>query len=293
MKNHIFYKMGEGRFKAVATFALMSCTLSVHCANKTLEQTNDSVQPGMTLLASATADTEFKPAPDMKPTELEIAVNKKNPYTLYRKGSVAEYAFRYKGKQFKLYGGPSYMQQIVADEKIENGLLVAYVKQAFLNKKGEPAKGISATFKDYFFPTEIDTAGTYHLTHNLAQDIMFITKRSGYGVLIPGDLKPGMKLVTSTIYDESKGGFGNKLKVETIYDNWEVVGEEKLETPAGVFDCMKLTGHLTMKQPIRTDKRQITCWIARGIGIVQYEEIADNDKKREPIIYYLNKIELK
>ena len=181
------------------------------------ESANDTVPEGMTLLASGNADTGFYPAPDMSPVNIEIAVNKKNPYTLYRKGSVAEYAFQYKGKQFKLYGGPTYMQQIVSEEKIENGLLVAYVSQAFLNKKGEPAKGISASYKDYYFPTEIDTAGTYHLTHNLAQDFVIITRRSGYGVLIPSNLKPGMKLNTSTINDESKGGFGNKLKMTTTY----------------------------------------------------------------------------
>lgn len=290
MGKNVFCKM-SGR--QLMVLACVSCLMAAHGASMNPEQKKDSVPSGMPLLASATAEVDFKPARDMNPTDLEIAVNKKNPYTLYRKGSVAEYAFQYKGKQFKLYGGPTYMQQIVADERIENGLLVAYVKQAFLNKKGEPSKGISASFKDYLFPTEIDTAGTYHLTHNLAQDILFITKRSGYGVLIPGNLKPGMKLATSTIYDESKGGFGNKLKVETVYDNWEVVGKEKIETPAGSFDCMKLTGHITFKQPIRTDGKQITCWIARGIGIVQYEEISDNDKKHEPIIYYLNKLELK
>lgn len=276
-------------------FGLLLSTFSVLTlqAEEVTDLKTDTVPPGMTLLASVSSDPGFFPAPEMKPVDIEIAVNTKNPYTLYRKGSVAEYAFQYKGKQFKLFGGPSYMQQIVADERIENGLLVASISQAFLNAKGQPAKGINSNYKDYQFPVEIDTAGTYHLTHNLAQDFVMVTKRSGYGVLIPSDLKPGMKLLCSTIHDEGKGGFGNKLKMTTTYTNWEVVCEQKIQTPAGTFDCMKLTGHISCKQPLGTTEKQITCWVARGVGFVQYEEIDDKDKKREPIIYYLNKLELK
>ena len=39
-----------------------------------------------------------------------------------------------------------------------------YVKQVLLNKKHEPSKGISAAFKSYYYPTEIDTAGTETVT---------------------------------------------------------------------------------------------------------------------------------
>ena len=101
-------------------------------------QTENNAQE-KTLLTSGTTEVGFYPAANLTPSEIEKKVNAKNPYTLYRKGSVAEYAFEYKGKPFKLYGGPSSMQQIVYDEKIENGLLISYLKQAFLNKKGQPA----------------------------------------------------------------------------------------------------------------------------------------------------------
>ena len=250
---------------------------------------------GQQLLASVTADPGFSPAPDMTPTDIEIAVNAKNPYTLYRKGSMAEYCFQYKGKQRQYMGGPTYFQQIVCDEKIENGLLVAHIKGALFNKKHEPSKGISAAFKESVFPVEIDTAGTYHLTHNVAQDFFVISKRRGFGVLIPGNMQQGMQLKTSTLYDNAKNVFGGTVKIETAYSNWQVVGEEKITTPAGTFDCVKLTGHIAQKQGSsgKFNGEQITCWMARGIGIVQYEAIGDSDKKREPFIIYLNKLELK
>ena len=89
--------------------------------------------------------------------------------------------------------------------------------------------------------------------------------------------------------------FGGTVKIETAYSNWQVVGEEKITTPAGTFDCVKLTGHIAQKQGSsgKFNGEQITCWMARGIGIVQYEAIGDSDKKREPFIIYLNKLELK
>lgn len=250
---------------------------------------------GQQLLAGGISCVDFAPAREMNAAEIEMKVNAINPYTLYRKGSVAEYCFQYKGKQTRWMGGPTYFQQIVSDEKIENGLLVVHIKGALFNKKHEPSKGIAASYKESIFPVEIDTAGTYHLTHNLVQDFFIISKRRGFGVLIPGHMQAGMQLKTSTLYDNAKNLIGGVVKIETAYSNWQVVGEEKITTPAGTFDCVKLTGHLAQKQGGNGKFRgeTITCWMARGIGIVQYETIADSDKKKEPFIVYLNKIDIK
>lgn len=251
---------------------------------------------GQQLLASATVETGFHPAPDMSPADIEMAVNAKNPYTLYRKGSMAEYCFQYDGKQTQYKGsGPTYLRQIVDDEKIVNGLLVAYIRQELYNKKHEPSKGIMASFKEILFPVEIDTAGTYHLTHNLAQDFLVISKRRGYGLMIPGNLQPGMQLQCSTLYDTAKNILGGTAKLETTYSNWNVVAQESITTPAGTFDCVKLTGRLAQKMGSngKFAGENITCWIARGIGIVQYETTEDRNKEQKPFIFYLNKLELK
>ena len=108
-------------------------------------------------------------------------------------------------------------------------------------------------------------------------------------------MQQGMHLKTSTLYDNAKNLIGSTLKVETAYSDWQVVGEETITTPAGSFDCVKLTGHLAQKQGNngKFNGEKITCWMARGIGIVQYETIADSDKNNEPFIVYLNKIDIK
>lgn len=248
---------------------------------------------GMALLASNTEGYDFRPAPDMPAAELEMAVNAKNPYTLYRKGAVAEYCFQHKGKQTQYMGGPTFVQQTVVAEKIENGLLVSHIEQGLFNKKHEPSKGVAASFKECLFPTEIDTTGTYHWTHNIMQDFIIINKRRGYGVLIPGVMKPGMQLKCSTLYDNAKNLFGGTVKVETVYSDWQVVAEEQITTPAGTFDCVKLTGTLSQKQGSNGKfvKENITCWMARGVGVVQYETVSDSTP--EPFVMYLNKLDLK
>lgn len=263
--------------------------------SSTKSATSAQTNNGQQLLASGSSGNDFSPASGLNASEIEMKVNAINPYTLYRKGSVAEYCFQFKGKQTKWMGGPTYFQQIVSDEKVENGLLVAYVKGALFNKKHEPSKGIAASFKECVFPVEIDTAGTYHLTHNVVQDFFIISKRRGFGVLIPGCMQPGMQLKTSTLFDNAKNLMGGIVKVETAYSDWQVIGEEKITTPAGTFDCVKLTGHLAQKQGSngKFNGEKITCWMARGIGIVQYETIADSDKKNEPFVVYLNKIDIK
>ena len=239
-------------------------------------------------------NTSFSPAPDLKAEEIEMKVNAANPYTLFKKGTIAEYCFQYKGKQVKLMGGPTYFQQIVSDVKIENGLLVAHIQGALLNKKHEQLKG-TGSFSEYLFPVEVDTAGNYHLTHNFIQDVYRLTERRGFGVFIPGMMKQGMQLKTNTLYDTGKNLFGGTVTIETKYSDWKVEGEETITTPAGTFDCVKLTGILA-RQLGSNGKfigERITCWMARGIGIVQYETIAESSKKNDPFVAYLNKIDLK
>lgn len=294
--NTLYNNRYQERMKKQAE-AAQTTTINSHvpAATQTTSPTTATSQPqqAVALLASNTADYDFKPAPDMSASELEMAVTTKNPYTLYRKGSVAEYCFQYKGKQTQYRGGPTFVQQVVADEKIENGVLVSYIEQTLFNKKHEPSKGIAASFKESLFPTEIDTAGTYHWTHNILQDFMIIDKRRGFGVLIPGDMKPGMQLKCSTLYDNAKNLFGGIVKVETVYSDWNVVAEDRISTPAGTFDCIKLTGRLSQKQGSNGKfmKENVTCWMARGIGVVQYETISENSQ--DPFVMYLNRLELK
>lgn len=246
-------------------------------------------------LQAPTASIQFEPSPDMAPAELERRINELNPYTLYRKGSMAEYKFQQNGKDFAYMGGPSYIQQIVSDERIENGLLVSYVSQKFFNKKHAPSKGLPAKYLGYLYPTEIDVNGTYHLTHDISEDCgYYIKDRKGYAILIPSKLEVGQRLPSSTIYDALGGAFGQKMKTTRIYKDFVVEKEEQAITPAGTFDCVKLVGKVEHQGSLGNYTVKYDMWLARGIGVVRLDVTSINEDGSLGGMYtiYLNAVSL-
>lgn len=228
-------------------------------------------------LHAPAASIQFEPSPAMAPAELEQRINEINPYALYRKGSVAEYKFQQDGKDFAYMGGPSFIQQIVSDERIENGLLVSYVSQKFFNKKHAPSKGVPAKALGYLFPTEIDVNGSYHLTHDISEDCgYYIKERRGYAILIPAKLEIGQRLPCSTIYDNLGGALGQKMKTTRIYKDFVVEKEEQAITPAGTFDCVKLVGTVEHQGSLGNYTVQYDMWLARGIGVVRLDVTSIN-----------------
>ena len=63
---------------------------------------------------------------------------------------------------------------------------------------------------------------------------------------------------------------------------WEgkMLGTETVTGPAGTFDCVKLSYTLVITGPNGNDKRNITEWYAKGVGLVK---TVDSDKKGNPV----------
>lgn len=240
----------------------------------------------------ATGGLKFSPAPALSDDEIIRRVYAKQPYTLYGKGTVAEYIIMKGDKQSVFMGLPTYVQQVVAEEKVSNGLLGVYVKQVLLNKKHEPSKGISAAFKSYYYPTEIDTAGTFHLTHDISRDFVLLTSRQGYAMLLPSMPNVGDKLKCGTIADNSKNLFGGTVKLKAEYTDFYVDGTETVTTPAGTFDCIRLKGKVFEDNSAYKVNYQYTWWLARGVGFVKYEMLnVDGKNPKVPTTILLNKLE--
>lgn len=240
----------------------------------------------------ATGGLKFSPAPALSDDEIIRRVYAKQPYTLYGKGTVAEYIIMKGDKQSVFMGLPTYVQQVVAEEKVSNGLLEVYVKQVLLNKKHEPSKGISAAFKSYYYPTEIDTAGTFHLTHDISRDFVLLTSRQGYAMLLPSMPNVGDKLKCGTIADNSKNLFGGTVKLKAEYTDFYVDGTETVTTPAGTFDCIRLKGKVFEDNSAYKVNYQYTWWLARGVGFVKYEMLnVEGKEPNVPTTILLNKLE--
>ena len=249
-------------------------------------------QPAPATPNVATGGLKFSPAPALSDDEIIHRVYAKQPYTLYGKGTVAEYIIMKGDKQSVFMGLPTYVQQVVAEEKVSNGLLGVYVKQVLLNKKHEPSKGISAAFKSYYYPTEIDTAGTFHLTHDISRDFVLLTSRQGYAMLLPSMPNVGDKLKCSAIADNSKNLFGGTVKLKAEYTDFYVDGTETVTTPAGTFDCIRLKGKVFEDNSAYKVNYQYTWWLARGVGFVKYEMLnVDGKDPKVPTTILLNKLE--
>ena len=219
----------------------------------------------------------YHPAPNLSQEEIMRLVNEARPYTMFQPGASLVYKMEYRGKQTKFGGSVSYLKQYVDNVKVENGVLVSYVKMDFLNKQREPAK-MASVLRDQVSKVEIDVNGNYHFVHNPFQDALTeIQSRKGFGLLVEGNMPDGHKLTCGKIIENIAGGFGTQRVYIMEYSDWKVLGEGQLTTPAGTFECLKLSGYLS-EGVERMDKSHITCWIARGIGIVRYD-IGNGDTK--------------
>lgn len=239
------------------------------------------------------ASSTFVPQPTMSANEIVRRVNQALPFMAFVKGQMAEYCLSSGDNQTQFWSGegPTYIQQTVADTRVEGGLYVVLLNYSWYNKKHERWKGVLGVpkkFKEQLFSVEIDIAGNYHFAHNFTLSGPFIIReRKGYGFVVPGVMQAGTMLKCSTVQETRSGGLF-KTKGKMTYTNWQVVGQETITTPAGTFDCVRLEGNIQSASKGNDEKQEtpdrITCWMARCVGIVRYDINGTES-------VYLNKLE--
>lgn len=101
---------------------------------------------------------------------------------------------------------------------------------------------------------------------------------SGDLIQYPNQMTAGQKLPDANVVISTKIEDGmSLLKVTTEITNRKVVGFEKIVTPAGTFDCVKITYDAKIKM-ILTKTISMVEYLAEGIGVVRSESY---DKKGE------------
>lgn len=218
------------------------------------------------------AQKEFKAQPEMSDQAIISAVTKSAPYTAYKEGQCLEYV---KADGDEVVG---IFRETVTNVQVKYGLYVVTVKHTWLPEKEmkKPVE-IRKYAEGQSYTTEIDPHGIYHLTHNLQFDkyVLKIKERNGYAVLIPSEMKVGQTLESSTMQDVIAAAVG-KVKPIANYTNVKVVGKEKVTTPAGTFDCVKITGDFYQEGKWVTMHRvkyKFNWWFAKGLGLVKSEAI--------------------
>ena len=231
-------------------------------------------------------NANFFPAPDIDPQTIINKAYQARPYLLHRKGAIAEYRMKSGDNDSYIGGVATYLQLIVTDETVQNGLVKVSTRYSPLNKDHEPSKGISAKWKETIFVTEVDSAGNYHLTNDILNDLIIVTKRQGYAAIIPGNITNNV-ISTSRMITSANNEFGGTVKIQRDFSSMRYGGVERVTTPAGEFECIKLSGEVTVQtKGTKEYTEHYTWWLARDVGFVRI----DRSVNKTTHILYLNSL---
>ena len=207
-----------------------------------------------------------------------------NAYFPFEEGVVLEY--QYYNKKDKPEGS-SYME-ITALEKTGEGGIEATVTSRFSDKKGKEVY-------DGSYVVRCEGSTLYMDMSKLIPSQMLEsmgemkTTMEGDGLVIPADLAVGQSLPDAEMTIElAGGGLGNLMNMNYSITNRQVEAKETVTTPAGTFDCFKITYDTSMKM-MMNKTFQSAEWYAEGVGVVKS---ATYDKKGRLDSYMvLNKFE--
>ncbi len=93
---------------------------------------------------------------------------------------------------------------------------------------------------------------------------------SGDALEIPRNPEPGQTLPDGTLTMKASAGGLGLMTMTLSVTNREVGDKETVTTPAGTFDCIKISQESEMRAVIKK-KFKSTSWYAKGIGMVKTE----------------------
>lgn len=102
------------------------------------------------------------------------------------------------------------------------------------------------------------------------------TEITGENIEFPNDPKEGQTLADGTMeIKASMGGIGNMTTTIKMI-NRKVEGFETVETPAGSFECVKISQETVSEVMGMSHSSKSTNWLAKGIGTVKMESYTKN-----------------
>jgi len=194
-----------------------------------------------------------------------LAQNKCQGYFAFDNGAAMEYTTYDKKGELQLISA----QKIIKVENTSDGYLQALVETKTTDKNGKtPIEGqFRMRCKDNTLLMDMTSmlgpqgAGAFA---NLEVSV------TGDDLQLPSNLTPGQTLPDATA--QIKAGTGGVALITmnvTIRDR-KVVGKETLQTPAGSFDCIKMT-YIAETKMLGTKAIETAVWYADGIGMIRQE----------------------
>lgn len=187
-------------------------------------------------------------------------------YIPYEKGTVTEITnYDKKGRSIGVV-----TQTVTAVEHKGNNATFS-VHQVFEDPQGDGETiETDVTFKCVDGTFYIDMNGYMDQKQMQAYEGMEV-KVSMEEIDIPSSYKVGQQLKDGYIQMDVSGG-PIPIKMVVSIENRKVVAEEKVTTPAGTFDCVKISQDVVTKSIMNMTISSIE-WYAEGVGMVKTETI--------------------
>ncbi len=169
-------------------------------------------------------------------------------------------------------------KNLVVDNKKTNDGFVITVSSETLDDKAKVLASIESVgiCNKGNYSTELKNFSSDKLPKSSDMKISF----EGDKVYYPANLKPGDKLkdANSSINMKTSGG-KTLMTITTKMTNRKVEESVLVETPAGKFQCLKITYQNTVSMKLMgTKKQRVSEYISAGVGVVKQEVFDEKNK---------------
>ncbi len=189
-------------------------------------------------------------------------------------GNTLEYTFyNKKGRE------DSYQTQKVVDKKIEDGATVVSIEATSLT--GKKDEEITTNFDvkcddgKFYMNMKDFTSSVNYEQYEGSPDMDVVVNSDE--LLYPSDMTVGQTLpdgnVEIAVMANGMKMFGSTI---TIKDR-KVEAKETIETPAGSFECLKVTSTVVTKSVMSIETSTIQ-WLAEDVGVVKTETLSKKGK---------------
>jgi len=171
------------------------------------------------------------------------------------------------------------IQKVTAYKESSNGFEATFELTA-VDKKGEQTTLGSSTLRCEDGVIYFDMNDMFPQEQMQSMQNFDVTVE-GTNLELPSTLKTGQELKDANIVMKVNGPMTMNFKID-ITDR-KVLGEETLNTPAGSFECFKISQNIYMKTVLKMEMRSIE-WYSKDVGMVKSETY---DKKNKLKSYTL------
>jgi hypothetical protein len=192
-------------------------------------------------------------------------------YFPVKEGSVAEYT-NYDAKN-KVLG--TLTQKTIGKETIANGFKINYESES-LDKKGQSQFKGQYTVKceNGVFYFEMKSMMSGESMKNYKEGEVEI---KGDDLDMPSNLSVGQVLKDGTLTVSMKNQVMSMMNMTMVIKNRKVEAAETITTPAGTFECYKITSEVETKMMFKMQSKSIQ-WFAKNVGMVKSESYDKNGK---------------